>query len=154
MTFDGLSEYFCIPTSMSLIKDVSHRFAGPDGIIITIKNSHSSPFYFNCTKFSAFPGELEVLFIGGFGRLEIFGLYSLENGINYDVWVQSIKIFELGVTGQTSPDQIREEHSLKISLLISSYLNNKNDHKSPPKYITNLFKNICKKRNLTQIDPD
>eukprot|EP01084_Bolivina_argentea_P128191 226626_1 len=145
MIFNGLSQFVCLPTSTTRSQDVALSFAGNgEGMILTIQNSYTALPYLDCTPYSDFPWEFEILFIGGFQRLHIAGITTLKDNINYDEWIQSMKIFETSMMGLPSAILIQERHLEKIKRLIEYRLNEKHDKiPHPPKYICELFEQIC-----------
>eukprot|EP01084_Bolivina_argentea_P038903 71915_1 len=153
MVFSGLKQNFCLPTSTTKSKDVAISFAAPKGIVISIKNTMTAAAYWNCLRYSDFPWEFEYLFIGGFQKLQINGLMTLIDDINYDQWIQCIQLFDNSLYGLWSSFMSTKEHVNKIKMLISYYLDNtKNKNEFPAQYISNLFKNICNDRKSVQFD--
>eukprot|EP01084_Bolivina_argentea_P112610 200831_1 len=158
MMFTGLSQHFCTPTSTTLIYNTAVMFAAPNGMVITIQNNYAANSFFSCIQWSDFPGESEMLFIGGYQRLKIFGLSMLDENCNYDKWIQCVNIFERSIGGMLSSHVVTWEHYARLRVLISQFVNDDNYNKgkveSPPIYVSNLFKNFCDSQYSVQIDID
>ncbi len=60
-----------------------------NGIVIAIRNNGAATSFFDCISWSKFSYESEMLFIGGFNRLEICGLTVINesNNMKYDKWI-------------------------------------------------------------------
>eukprot|EP01083_Nonionella_stella_P080984 222809_1 len=114
MVFGGFKQYFCCPTSTTLQFETAIMFANQhegdeEGIVINIKNNGAAISFFDCIRWSDYAGESEMLFLGGFNQLEICGLTVIDNEVNvrYDAWIQSIRIFQTGMTrGQESTEKV------------------------------------------------
>ncbi len=147
MIFKGLSSFCCLPKSTTRSEDVALSFAGyGEGMILTIQNSYTALPYFDCAPYSQFSYESEILFIGGFQRLHIVGITALKNNINYDEWIISMKLFETSMMAMPSGFLVQPRHLEKINALIQ-YKLNENRMQDPPKYICELFDQICDSSN-------
>eukprot|EP01084_Bolivina_argentea_P197049 337733_1 len=153
LKFKGLSQFFCIPTSTTLIYETAVIFAKIDGIVISIENNTSNVAFWKCIKWSEFPGEAEMLFVGGRDFLEISSMTMLEYNVNCTDWIQAIKIFERISRGAYLFNPATGQMISKVKALISSVLNLKNKFQEmPPIYIMNLFKHVCKNIIKLKID--
>ena len=105
----------------------------------------------DCMSWSDFPGELEILVLGGFQILEICGLSSIADSIKYDKWIQSIQILQNAlIDGMELTEKVRASNVDLIDSLIGDVLNDDNIELIP-KYIQKLFKNIIQKTKCVQI---
>eukprot|EP01084_Bolivina_argentea_P141304 248324_1 len=161
MLFDGFNQKFCGPTSTTLQKTVAITFAsqGNDnkGIVITIRNDGMANWFWNCVSWSDYPGEMEMLFIGGWQELEICGLIDIDNSMNYDKWIESMQIFQKGLI-QCMPSntiQPSNNHEKMIGLMIHDVLtddNMDNQSKDVPMYVHQLFNQLLTKTISIEID--
>ena len=161
MLFQGFKTHFCAPTSTTLQYDTATTFAtqngSKNGIIITIKNDHSTNFFFNCISFSDYGYESEMLFISGYHQLEIIGVCCMSDNTQYDEWITTLMFFQLCfLDGDASSSAITERVKSQIKVLFDYGLkdcNNNNDDKQIiPKYVYKLFQNILQKTELIQIN--
>eukprot|EP01084_Bolivina_argentea_P287756 493771_1 len=148
--FDGT---FCCPTSTTLNYSTAVMFAsqGDNGIVITIKNNDAILSFFNCISWSDYPGESEMLFIGGLNPATICGLYSVSDSIKYDRWIQP---FQIAISVLRSGENGAFEHKITqtqvnlVESLISDVVNTENNIESKdnietvPKYVQQLFHNV------------
>eukprot|EP01084_Bolivina_argentea_P205930 351699_1 len=159
MVFDSFNPRFAGPTSTTLQYAVAVTFAnqGQDenGIIIKIANNYDWNFFFNCTIWSDYPGELEMLFLGGFNPLVIEGLSVIGENKNYDKWMKALSVFVRGLMeGATYQEQITKSTAQLIDLLVDHALNKKSKNRKTviPKYIRQLYMHLI--NNATGISID
>eukprot|EP01084_Bolivina_argentea_P206397 352413_1 len=165
MLFDGFNKRFCAPTSTTLQYSTAVMFANQgNGIVITIKNNVTVSAFYNCVSWSDFPGESEMLFLGGFQLLEISGLTVMSDSCKYDKWVRMIKIFENGlIKGIESTDKITISDEQSLETLVNASICGRNDvdeqnviesKKSNlvPKYVNALFESLINKTVSVTID--
>eukprot|EP01084_Bolivina_argentea_P219393 372113_1 len=130
LLFHSFSNKFSGPTSTSLSYITAVMFANQgngNGIVIKIKNNKTASSFFNCIKWSDFSGESEMLFLGGFQPLQIYGLSVLSDGNNYDKWIEAINIFQLSIIKGQETDiniNIMKEYKNLIGSLINNIINN------------------------------
>eukprot|EP01084_Bolivina_argentea_P038276 70775_1 len=176
MLFSKLKETFAMPMSTTLNYSTAVMFsneASIDGMVITFANDFKPALFFACVQFSDYPGEVEMLFIGGLTLFQISGLSSIGMKIiAYDRYIESIKIFEaVLVNAQTLPEPISVEQRDTIKGLIGTVLKNnkrkqekdcdeketvmdkkENKCKDIPIYVELLFKNLLNKIGRVTID--
>eukprot|EP01084_Bolivina_argentea_P049965 91881_1 len=154
MVFSALSAKFCSPTSTTFIKDVAINFGG-NGMLLTIQNDKVTINYFNCVLFSDFPGEAELLFIGGLEPLNIIGLTDLSLCVDYNKYICAIKMVQCCLDSKPSLDVLSEEsHNILLHLLntkISSQ-SNKSNELLIPSYIQSIFDHILKSYSELSVD--
>eukprot|EP00483_Globobulimina_turgida_P011852 UN11874 len=155
MVFKGVRERFCGPCSTTLNYETAVMFASQEtgnGIVVTIQNDKTAGQYFDCRAWSDFPGENEMLFLAGFQPLNICGLTSIIDGVEYDKWILAIKIFEYVRHGSPSCDKVTTDNVHLIEALINNYMEKKETNEKIPKYVDRLFKHIVEDMLVIAID--
>eukprot|EP01084_Bolivina_argentea_P220776 374095_1 len=157
LILEGLQHRFSAPTSTTLQYSTAVMFANQgngNGIVLTIaKNNYKSlNMHFNCVPWSDFPGEMEMLFLGGLLPLKVCGLTDIALEINLDEWIHSIQLFESSIKNERgTDDKILKKHKTRLEMLIKNYCNNENSNEIPL-YIEQVFKSVLKSVHSIRIN--
>eukprot|EP01084_Bolivina_argentea_P062117 113580_1 len=159
--FDGLFILsFNGPISTSGFVDVPTIFSGNNGIILELsKYNITTMTYFNCSWISPYSAEQEMLFFGGGNNLllQSVNIRLLEINVDCGDYIKAIRNFYCFLNNNINDiipcmnmDNNNEE--MIINELIDQYLGIQNNQF--PKYINNIFANICKKCKQIHINID
>eukprot|EP01084_Bolivina_argentea_P261850 442665_1 len=156
--FTGFDKRFAGPTSTTLHYSTAVMFATRgnvnDGIVITIENARSGPF-FNCVPFSDFPGEDERLTVGGIFPLMVRGLTVIGNKTQkYDHWIRALIAFESAIKGGYSTKRITRADKINVEILVNNFLKKEHSQVSIPAYVGKLFEHLVIQMKTLQIDFD
>eukprot|EP01084_Bolivina_argentea_P145580 255139_1 len=160
MLFKKLSAQFCGPLSATLQYSIAVTFSNQgngNGVIISIHPTSSALLtYFDCVPWSKFAYEQEMLFLGGLEPLQIIGMISVNDGMNYDKYCHTMGIFQEYVSrGLPSRLPITTGDETFINSAISSIVgfditencadeSIRNSSKFPvPLYMQQQFKYMC-----------
>ena len=106
------------PTSTSTEKMVAIRFSGDgDGIIVEFDNHDKELHGFDCSWFSNFKEESEVLFMGGANEIRIVGVTIMDTKITYQVYFRALGKFNDSINGQESEQWTNSETRIICDLI-------------------------------------
>ena len=144
----NLSEFsigFNTPTSTTMTREIAFRFAGSNGMIITIGNQRawsSKQPVFKAKWISAFNEEDEYLWFGSVYRLSLENIFILESKRSYKQSIGALYLFGAALSGQFGIGQnvtLKEQQILNLCIESVSGGDSNVISKAVDQYITDNF---------------
>eukprot|EP01083_Nonionella_stella_P148331 469324_1 len=148
---------FCGTMSTSMSLSVASRFATGkgDGVILTLfmPRTHTLLFGFECWRISDFPDEEEILFYGGFSKVQIGCIRKCVKGAwtNYTGACAVIQGLDRMTSGDPNTDEFIFADVLQRMMSWQTDSNINIDPKIDY-YVRGLFANFCQHRQYLQVN--
>eukprot|EP01084_Bolivina_argentea_P163618 284606_1 len=154
----------CSPTSTTIDKQQSNKFAGSNGMIIQFNNNgdlyNSKRIrFFNTEWISTYPEERERLFFGGDFRLRIQSVTILLSKESFPDFFHALYLFDCMLTGSSTKGSKNITITRRDKQILSSLIKNKLNikHCQYSRYIRKTFQLFCFKKtklviNVNQLD--
>eukprot|EP01083_Nonionella_stella_P021085 58466_1 len=142
----------CKPTSCSSTLSVSlqYLFANDNGLILEVEkneNISDATYYFDasqCSVFSDFAEEMEVIFMGGHKSLKLSSILNMVRAESYKIYLYAIRCLQHLIIGHHPNAPLTRSSMTALANLIQNEIKKEEeDEKSEmnclPQYIANLF---------------
>eukprot|EP01084_Bolivina_argentea_P186755 321814_1 len=132
------------PTSTSTVLEVGTGFAGDDGIVVQLNNAEDDLSAFSCCWLSNYASEKEVLFCGGFERIQIESVCMMATSENFQQFFRALFVFDKMISSnyifnKLDAPMITDEDTELLKGLIKQKLEDVKGKNRYPRYICNTF---------------
>eukprot|EP01084_Bolivina_argentea_P074245 134714_1 len=129
---------------------IAMKFATSDGMILHLKNNSALTFFMDCSLYSRFREEKEILFIGGFSAIP-FETIVIKND-NKDIYVKIISALNKMFLGHKNIKGISDEQVQVLKQLIAMKIGTWFSNKYIDWYAVDLFHYYCINMKYMKLD--
>eukprot|EP01084_Bolivina_argentea_P301016 519197_1 len=141
--FEGTSFNIFGPLSTTSLYSIANgRFAKSDGLVVDIINDKMGQFLWDCTYWSDFPEESEILFLGSLFLFEFRSIHDIAAKLDYENLIRPISMFGRMIRGYPYQQcEIKKQDMLCLREYISIVLNEGFVKRTIGTYCMRLFEN-------------